>query len=81
MDELNQKKAVVLMKVNDIIPEHSLDIATDFERIKVFALKQKKNEVLEKWVKENLARYFYLIRQSYKDCQFKTDWNKAAIVK
>lgn len=38
MDELNQKKAVVLMKVNDIIPEHSLDIATDFERIKSFAL-------------------------------------------
>ena len=32
MDELNQKKAVVLMKVNDIIPEHSLDIATDFEK-------------------------------------------------
>lgn len=54
MDELNQKKAVVLMKVNDIIPEHSLDIATDFERIKSFALDKKKRETLEKWVKENL---------------------------
>ena len=81
MDELNQKKAVVLMKVNDIIPEHSLDIATDFERIKSFALNKKKNEVLEKWVKENLADTFISLHNRYKDCQFKTDWNKAAIVK
>lgn len=81
MDELNQKKAVVLMKVNDIIPEHSLDIATDFERIKGFALNKKKNEVLEKWVKENLTDTFISLDNRYKDCQFKTDWNKAAIVK
>ena len=81
MDELNQKKAVVLMKVNDIIPEHSLDIATDFERMKSFALNKKKNEVLEKWVKENLADTFISLDNRYKDCQFKTDWNKAAIVK
>ena len=81
MDELNQKKAVVLMKVNDIIPEHSLDIATDFERIKSFALNKKKNEVLEKWVKENLADTFISLDNRYKDCKFKTDWNKAAIVK
>ena len=81
MDELNQKKAVVLVKVNDIIPEHSLDIATDFERIKSFALNKKKNEVLEKWVKENLADTFISLDNRYKDCQFKTDWNKAAIVK
>ena len=81
MDELNQKKAVVLMKVNDIIPEHSLDIVTDFERIKSFALNKKKNEVLEKWVKENLADTFISLDNRYKDCQFKTDWNKAAIVK
>ena len=81
MDELNQKKAVVLMKVNDIIPEHSLDIATDFERIKSFALNKKKNEVLEKWVKENLADTFISLDNRYKDCQFKNDWNKAAIVK
>ena len=81
MDELNQKKAVVLMKVNDIIPEHSLDIATDFERIKSFALNKKKNEVLEKWVKENLADTFISLDNRYKDCHFKTDWNKTAIVK
>ena len=81
MDELNQKKAVVLMKVNDIIPEHSLDIATDFERIKSFAPDKKKRETLEKWVKENLADTFISLDNRYKDCQFKTDWNKAAIVK
>lgn len=81
MDEMNQKKVVVLMKVNDIIPEHALDIATDFERIKSIALNRKKGELLDKWVKENLPNTFISIDNRYKDCQFKVDWNKAATIK
>lgn len=81
MDEAKEKKAVVLMKVNDIIPQHSLDIATDFERIKAFALNKKKSEVLDKWVKEQLPDTFISIDNRYKDCSFKTDWNKVALVK
>jgi peptidyl-prolyl cis-trans isomerase SurA len=81
VDDVNQRKMVTLMKVNDIIPQHSLDLATDFERIKGFALEKKKGEALEKWVKENLPDTFISINNRYKDCHFKTDWNKAAIIK
>lgn len=81
MDEMNQRKVVTLMKVNDVIPQHSLDLNTDFERIKTFALEKKKGEVLEKWVKENLPDTFISINNRYKDCQFKTDWSKNAIIK
>lgn len=80
-EEVNQKKALVLMKVNEVIPEHALDLSTDFERIKAFALGKKKNEALDKWVKEQLPDTFISIDNRYKDCSFKTDWNKAAIIK
>jgi peptidyl-prolyl cis-trans isomerase SurA len=81
MDELNQKKVVQLVKVNDVIPEHALDLSTDFERIKGFALNKKKNELVDKWVKEQLPDTFISIDNRYKDCSFKTDWNKSAIIK
>jgi len=81
MDELNRKKVVELIKVNDIIPEHALDLSTDFERIKAFALQKKKNGLVDKWVKEQLPDTFISIDNRYKDCSFKTDWNKAAIIK
>ena len=81
VDDVNQRKMVTLMKVNDIIPQHALDLATDFERIKGFALEKKKGEALEKWVKENLPDTFISINNRYKDCHFKTDWNKEAIIK
>ena len=81
VDDVNQRKMVTLMKVNDIIPQHALDLATDFERIKGFALEKKKGEALEKWVKENLPDTFISINNRYKDCHFNTDWNKAAIIK
>ena len=42
----NQKKAVTIIKVNEIIPQHSLDLATDFERIKGFALNKRKVKFL-----------------------------------
>lgn len=81
MDDVAQKKAVILIKINDIIPQHALGLTTDFERIKSIALGRKKNELLDKWVKEQLPDTFISIDNRYKDCTFKTDWNKAAIIK
>lgn len=37
-----RKKAIELIQVNDIVPAHTLDITTDYERIKSIALNQKK---------------------------------------
>lgn len=80
-DEINQRKAIVLMKVNDIIPQHPLELSTDFERVKSFALNKKKGEVLDKWVKEQLPDTFISIDNRYKDCSFKIDWQKSALIK
>ena len=74
---LQDKKVVTIVKVDDIIASHQLDITTDYDRIKQMALNKKKNEMVEKWVKEKLPDVFISINDRYKDCTFKTDWRKA----
>lgn len=73
-DELNRRKAVALLKIEDVIPAHQLDLATDYERVKALALNKKKNELLEKWVKEQLPETFISIAPRYENCS--TKWTK-----
>ncbi|MGC4128601.1 MAG: peptidylprolyl isomerase [Bergeyella sp.] len=75
-DELNQKKTVTLVKVNEVIPEHQLSLETDYDRIKGMALNKKKNEVLEKWVKERIPNIFISVDDRYSSCSFKEVWSK-----
>ncbi|QOW08886.1 peptidylprolyl isomerase [Kaistella flava (ex Peng et al. 2021)] len=70
------RKTVAIVKVDDVIAAHKLDISTDYNRIKQMALNKKKNEMVEKWVKEKLPNIFISINDRYKDCTFKTDWRK-----
>ena len=70
------RKTVTIIKIDDVIAAHKLDIATDYNRIKQMALNKKKNEMVEKWVKEKLPNIFISINDRYKDCSFKTDWRK-----
>ena len=79
--QAQDKKVVSIVKIDDVIAAHQLDIATDYDRIKQMALNKKKNEMVEKWVKEKLPNIFISINDRYKDCKFKTDWRKSAETK
>jgi peptidyl-prolyl cis-trans isomerase SurA len=81
-DKIEQdRKTVTILKIDDVIASHQLDIATDYNRIKQLALNKKKNEMVEEWVKEELPDVFISINDRYKDCVFKTDWRKTADIK
>lgn len=75
-NELNRKKAIAILKIEDTIPSHQLDLATDYERVKNLALNKKKNELVEKWMKEQLPETFISIDKRYDNCTFKNKWNK-----
>lgn len=75
-DELNQKKVVTIVKVEDVYPEHQLSLATDYDRIKGMALNKKKNEKVEQWVKEKIPGIFISIDDRYNTCAFKENWSK-----
>ena len=75
-DANQDRKVVTLVKIDDVIAAHQLDINTDYDRIKQMALNKKKNEMIAQWVKERLPNVFISINDRYKDCTFKTDWRK-----
>lgn len=70
------QKIAAIVKINDIIAPHKLDLNTDYERIKNFALQWKKRQIVDKWVAERLPNIFMSIDDRYQDCSFKTNWNK-----
>ncbi|WP_304342857.1 peptidylprolyl isomerase [Chryseobacterium koreense] len=76
-ETVQDRKMVAIVKLNDIIDAHQLDITTDYSRIKQMALNKRKNEMVEKYVKEKLPHIFVSINDRYKDCTFRTDWRKA----
>lgn len=75
-DESNRRKTVNIVKINEVIAAHQLDIATDYERIKNMALERKKGQLVEKWVKEKLPDTFISINERYNHCAFKNNWDK-----
>ncbi len=75
-DELNQRKTVSIIKVNEVIDSHIMSLETDYERIKKMALERKKGQTVEKWVKERLPDTFISINERYNDCTFKKEWEK-----
>ena len=80
-EDERKRKTVNLVKVNEIIPAHRIDIATDYERIKAIALNQKKQQNVGKWINERLGNTFISIDDRYRDCTFKTNWKKEALAK
>lgn len=78
-DAGQERKVASLVQINDVIAPHKLDLNTDYERIKTFALNWKKRQVIENWVAERLPNIFISIDGRYKDCSFKTNWNKNAV--
>lgn len=72
----SKKKSIEFIKVDDIIDAHTLDLSDDYERVKAYALNQKKNEQVEKWIKSKLPDTFISINKRYQDCDFKTNWSR-----
>ncbi|AZI20773.1 peptidylprolyl isomerase [Chryseobacterium taklimakanense] len=71
-----EQKTVNIVMVNEVIPSHQLDIATDYERIKNLALERKKGETVERWIKSRLPDVFISINERYNNCAFKSSWDK-----
>lgn len=80
-DEVNGKKSVRLIKVEDIIPSHQLTLESDYDRVKQMALNKKRNEIIEKWAKDRIPHVFISLDNRYKDCEFTKKWDKETLIK
>ena len=65
-----------IIKVTKKIAEHEADYATDFQKIKELALRDKQLDAIEKWQKEKIADTYIKVNGKYRDCEYTSDWVK-----
>ena len=54
---------------------HQANLKDDYSLIQSWALAQKRQEAIGKWVKENAAKAYIHLDDAYKNCDFNFDWN------
>lgn len=72
--EENGKKGVRIVHYKSRSEPHRLNMKDDFSRISAMALEEKKQKVLEKWMKEKVPTYYVMIDDEVKGCTDLTKW-------
>jgi len=70
----NGKKGVRIVHYKSRSEPHRLNMKDDFSRISTMALEEKKQKVLEKWMKDKVPTYYIMIDEEIKGCTDLTKW-------
>ena len=73
---LDEKEGYRLIKLNSKTQPHRADMKTDYQRIQMIALQEKKNEVTQEWIEEKLKTTYVRVNNAYLDCDFQRNWIK-----
>jgi len=65
-----------IITVTDRIDEHEANYSRDYLKIKELALNEKRLNVIDKWQQEKIMDTYIKISDSYKDCEFNSNWLK-----
>lgn len=74
--EEKDKVVVEILMLNDTIAAHMINMQTDYERIKKFALQEKQNQKIESWIKDKLPDTFMKINDRFKNCDLTSKYRK-----
>lgn len=75
-DEFNRQKVIRVIKLEETIPAHKINMETDYARLKNLAISTKRQETVMKYVEEQISDTFININDEYADCEFRLDWKK-----
>ena len=68
------KDAYRLLYLIEKSKPHRANLKDDYDRIQNWALEYKKEQVLQKWVKERIRQTYIFINPAYANCQFQHQW-------
>jgi peptidyl-prolyl cis-trans isomerase SurA len=68
------KDAYRILKLLDRTEPHQVNLKQDYDKIQNWALEQKKQETLKKWVDEKVKATYLKINDEYKYCKFMQSW-------
>ncbi len=75
-DEFNRQPVLRIVKLQQTIPAHKINLETDYARLKNLTINTKRQETVMKWVGEQINDTFVTIDSDYDDCKFRMDWRK-----
>ena len=70
------EKMYKLLLMKDKSEAHTADIKRDYIKIQKLALKKKKAEAMDEWMKEHVKDAFIKIDEKYRNCEFKYNYLK-----
>lgn len=65
-----------IVQLTNKIPEHAADFSNDYMKIRLAALREKQNEEIGKWMSKTIDDTYIYINDDYKNCDFRSNWNK-----
>lgn len=76
-DEFDRKPVMRIIKLERTIPEHKINLETDYARLKNLTISTKRQETVMNWVAEQIDDTFFSIDSDYEHCDFRLNWRKA----
>ncbi|MDD3772939.1 MAG: peptidylprolyl isomerase [Weeksellaceae bacterium] len=75
-DQFNNQKVLRVVRLEETIPAHKINLETDYARLKNFTVSTKRQEAVTKWVAEQINDTFVSINPEFNDCEFRLNWQK-----
>lgn len=73
-DMMERKQGVRIVRMMDRIPPHVANLKDDYALIKRAAENDKKQRVINEWVRSKIGNAYIRIDESYLDCEFSNPW-------
>jgi peptidyl-prolyl cis-trans isomerase SurA len=70
------KDAYRILKLLQRTDPHKANLKQDYDKIQEWALADKKQNELNKWMDEKVENTYIKINDEYKDCEFLSDWKE-----
>ncbi|MBA5629697.1 peptidylprolyl isomerase [Moheibacter lacus] len=75
-DEFQRQPVLRVIKLQQTIPAHKINIEADYARLKNLTINTKRQETVMKWVGEQINDTFITIDSDYDKCDFRLNWRK-----
>ena len=71
MRNSKDKQVAAIVKLSKRIEGHKADMNSDYQTIKMMAENEKKQEILDKWLKNKIKTTYVRIDENWRNCEFK----------
>lgn len=71
----DQKDAYRILLLKEKTEPHRASLEKDYTKIQEWALLDKKQKVIDKWINDKARKTYIRIIDRYKDCTFSNEWN------